>query len=248
MQSLLGQLDATKEWATQLEEAEALLLRVEAALSSPSLPMELQGLSLEQLQGLPNVLRRLMALSPDALRLRLTDLWTTPPDVINAALEQEQELQQKQKVLARDGLRVSENLEAEELRAAATKLETMSPLRKLVSRSYARASKLAAELGAVEPASKPEALRRVAEVLEMVAKFPAALVANWCSSGVNLAQATAVVKELAELKGVVGSSSTTAGFLEQARSLTVEELTNQIGLFEGGLSADLDELVCLPLW
>ena len=248
MQSLLGQLDATKEWATQLEEAEALLLRVEAALSSPSLPMELQGLSLEQLQGLPNVLRRLMALSPDALRLRLTDLWTTPPDVINAALEQEQELQQKQKVLARDGLRVSENLEAEELRAAATKLETMSPLRKLVSRSYARASKLAAELGAVEPASKPEALRRVAEVLEMVAKFPAALVANWCSSGVNLAHATAVVKELAELKGVVGSSSTTAGFLEQARSLTVEELTGQIGLFEGGLSADLDELVCLPLW
>ena len=28
----------------------------------------------------------------------------------------------------------------------------------------------------------------------------------------------------------------------------MEELTGQIGLFEGGLSADLDELVCLPLW
>ena len=88
MQSLLGQLDATKEWATKLEGAEALLLHVDGALSSPSLPIELQGLRLEQLQGLPDVLRRLMALSPDALRLRVTDLWTTPPDVINAALEQ----------------------------------------------------------------------------------------------------------------------------------------------------------------
>ncbi|MCP9943475.1 DUF4011 domain-containing protein [Cyanobium sp. ATX 6E8] len=248
LQPMLGRLDATKEWATQLEGAEALLLRVEGALSSPSLPMEFQGLRLEQLQGLPDVLRRLMALSPDALRLRGTDLWTTPPDVINAALEQEQELQQRQQVLARDGLRVSENLKADELRAAATKLETMSPLRKLVSRSYARASKLAAELGALEPAGKPEALRRVAEVLEMQANFPAALVRSWCSSGVNLAQATAVVKELAEVKGFVGSSSNTAGFLEQARTLTADELTSQIGLFEGGLSADLDELVCLPLW
>ncbi len=248
LQPMLGRLDATKEWATQLKGAEVLLLRVEGALSSPSLPMEFQGLRLEQLQGLPDVLKRLMALSPDALRLRVTELWTTPPDVINAALQQEQELHQKQQALARDGLRVSENLEADELRAAATKLETMSPLRKLVSRSYARASKLAAELGAVEPAGKPEALRRVAELLEMQASFPDALVRSWCSSGVNLAQATAVVEELAELKGFVGSSSTTAGFLDQARTLTVDDLTSQITLFEGGLSADLDELVCLPLW
>jgi len=248
LQPMLGRLDATKEWATQLERAEALLLRVEGALSSPSLPMEFQGLRLEQLQELPDVLKRLMALSPDALRLRVTELWTTPLDVINAALQQEQELQQKQQALARDGLRVSENLEADELRAAATKLETMSPLRKLVSRSYARASKLAAELGAVEPAGKPEALRRGAEVLEMQASFPNALVRSWCSGGINLAQASAVVKELAELKGFIGSSSTTAGFLEQARTLTVDELSSQIELFEGGLSADLDALVCLPLW
>lgn len=248
LQPMLGQVDATKEWATQLEAAEALLLQVEAALSSPSLTMKLQGLRLEQLQSLPDVFKQVMALRPDALRLRGTDLWTIPLDVISGVLHQEQELQQKQQALSRDGLHVRDHLQAEDLRAAATKLETMSPLRKLVSRSYAKASKLAAELGAVEPGSKPEGLRRVAEVLELEASFQAALVSSWCGNGLNLAQATAVVKELAELKGFVGGSSCTAGFLEQARTLTEDEIARQIGIFEGGLTAQLDELVCLPLW
>ena len=248
MQSVLGQDDAIQGWGAQLESAESLLLSVDSALVSEPLPMDLRGLKLEQLQCLQDLLERLNELSPDALRYRQTDLWSTPPDVITAVLEKQRELEQKKQTLSLEGLRVLDTPQADELRAAATKMEKMSPLRKLVSRSYARASKLAAELGAVDSVSKPDALRLVADVLDLEAVFPTALVQGWCDGGLNLTQATAVVKELDALKRYVLGNSKTASFLEQLRSLPVEELKSLITLFKNSLSSDLEDLVSLPLW
>jgi len=168
--------------------------------------------------------------------------------VITAVLEKQRELEQKKQTLSMEGLLVLDTLQSEELRAAATKLETMSSLRKLVSRSYARASKLAAEIGAVDSASKPAALRLVADFLDLEAAFPTALVQGWCDGGLNLSQATAVVKELDALKRYVLGNSKTASFLEQLRRLKLEELKGLIDLFNNGLSSDLEDLVSLPLW
>ena len=248
MASLLGRPDAAQEWATQVDTADKLLARVASALASPSFPSDLIGLRIEQLQALPGLLTQVKNLSADALRLRSSELWSTPLEVINSALDQEVDLTKKRQDLDRDGLRVLIGFSATDLRSAASKLETMSALRRLVSRSFAKASKLARDLGSVELSSHPESLRRVAEVLELEEKFPSALVRSWCGSGLSLSQAAAVVRELTQLKGIIRENNSTASFVEQARSLTPEQVGAQLEIFRGGLSADLEGLVSQPLW
>ncbi|MCX5969749.1 MAG: DUF4011 domain-containing protein [Cyanobacteria bacterium] len=248
MESLLGIPDAAQEWETHVHTAESLLGRVETALDSPSLPMEFRGLRLEQLQALPSLLTQLQALSPDAFRLLSSELWGTPLDLINGAVEQEAVLAQKKQALEREGLKVLIGFCADDLRAAATTLETMSALRKLVSRSYARASKLAKDLGSADPSRQPDSLRRVAEVLELEERFPKSLVQSWCDCGLSLGQAASVVLELNGLQNFIDGNPTTAGFLEQAKVLNADQLTEQIELFQGGLASDLRVLVSQPLW
>lgn len=248
MASLLGRPDVAQEWATQVDTADKLLAGVASALASPCFPADFISLRIEQLQALPGLLTQLKNLSADALRLRSSELWSTPLDVINSTLDQELVLTLKRQELDRDGLKVLIGFSATDLRSAASKLETMSALRRLVSRSFAKASKLARDLGSAEPSSHPESLRRVAEILELEENFPSALVRSWCGGGLSLSQAAAVAGELAQLKGIIRESNSTASFVEQARTLTLEQVAAQLELFQGGLSADLESLVSQPLW
>lgn len=243
----LEEQDASNVLANKLLNIEELIDRILLAVKSACLG-DFHNLTIAEYQQFPILIDRILALSPNSLMLLDSELWKISLDKINSVLELEQQLIQKRNTLSNKGLKISQGLNALELRAAATKIESMSPLRKLISRSYAKATKLAKELGCFEVSSYAESLRCAAELIELEDNFPFTLVNNWCKDGISLNQAVAVVSEFTNLKTYIVNNGTAAGLFEQLMLLSKQTLQEQKELFSAGLGLDLETLLQNSVW
>lgn len=244
----LEEQDASNALANKLLNAEELIDRILLTVKSACLASDFNDLTIAEYQQLPILIDRILALSPNSLMLLDSELWKISLDKINNVLELEQQLFQKRNTLSNKGLKISQGLNALELRAAAAKIESMSPLRKLISRSYAKATKLAKELGCFAVSNYAESLRCAAELIELEENFPVTLVNNWCKDGISLNQAVAVVSEFTNLKTYIVNNGTTAGLFEQLMLLSKQTLVEQKELFSAGLGLDLETLVRSSVW
>ena len=247
----LGKADASSQWADQLDQAQSLLDQVQTALSA-CLPNELcEGASLEQLLGLPDLLRSAVALDADAIGLRCSALWSFDLKALREALDGEQELKCRELALEQAGLRVVEGESISTVRDAADRLEKKTLIKNLLnqlSRTTGRAVKLARDIGASDAERRPGALRDVARVMELREAYGPGWQQRLLALELPSNRLLAVAEQVQGLRLALETSGQGAVWGAWLREASPTQLQAALNAFTQGVESSLQALAEHPVW
>ncbi len=240
-----------KEWGVMISGVQALFERIHTAVEQGVAGYSLTSFTLEQLQALPIVLRAVGSLSPNAAKHRSGQFWDAPIEAMVSTVQAKNDLERARSELERDGLTIPSDIDSQKLREEAQVLETRKGLHKVLSSlagSYKRASEFGERLGARQEAQRPLDLRRIADFLDLQTRYPVELESQWCTDGLTLNEAVAVVQELASFKDHLRGQSAIAIFLVLARTAPLADAQAVLAKFDDGLNGDLNALTTHELF
>ena len=248
---VLPQPNASQQWGQRLDEAQRLLEAVQADLQK-CLPGEApEVVTLGQALSLPELVRSVLALEPDALAARATPLWTADLRLIEQALEGERDLNNRELALQNAGLNVRPGHTPNVLREAADQLEKKPLLKSFLNKmsgTKGRAVNLAREIGAANPEQRASALRDVANVIELRQIYGPGWQRQRFSVDLPSERLLLVAKQLQELKALLDPRDPAQVLTTWLKNSPVAELEQTLNVFDQGLMANLEALVGHDVW
>jgi len=239
----LASREKVMDWRSCNSQLMHLINRIDKAFAEAGQSLRYLELTVEQLVSLPAMLRELKALPPETLAQRSGALWDSSIGEIDSLSSASKAIQRLEYELRVQSLVVPEKTTFEVLKSAAKKLETTPWYFQAFDGDYSKALQLAKRMGANgATAQQIKALRNVARLLELKAKFPAQRFAELCACTSSFEDSATIVKQIDLFRSSLQSRGMD-GLLGLARSLASVDIDPLVEVYDEVLLRDLSAVL-----